>query len=115
VDCVGTLLLPGPNGSARRSLEHVSRYAPYREPIQQPTQKRQYEAPVGRRIGSAALVADGLHARTEGSPPSRCWSARWTPNTASSTPYPRLTAALVHADPHGDDRTTRHGELAHHR
>jgi cation diffusion facilitator family transporter len=28
---------------------------------------------------------------------------------------PRLTAALVHADPHGDDQTTHHAELAHHR
>ena len=35
-----------------------------------------YRTRVGRRIGSAALVADGLHARTDESPPSQCYSLR---------------------------------------
>jgi Co/Zn/Cd efflux system component len=46
-----------------------------------------YRIRVGRAIGSAALVADGLHARTAGSPRSRCSlaPAAWRRGSPSPT------------------------------
>lgn len=71
-----------------------------------------YRITVGRRIGSAALVADGLHARTDGfasspwsSPPaaprsagdgqirSSAWRSRSRSGSSSRTPPARSTAA----------------------
>ncbi len=66
-----------------------------------------YRIRVGRRIGSAALVADGLHARTDGfaslavllgaggialgAPrrPAKCGAASWTPWTRTSSTAPK--------------------------
>jgi cation diffusion facilitator family transporter len=46
-----------------------------------------YRIRVGRRIGSAALVADGLHARTD-SLPLPWWPARWVSGPGSRLPTP---------------------------
>ena len=65
-----------------------------------------YRIRVGRRIGSAALVADGLHARTDGLTSlavvfgvlGALLGFPHAEHTVSQ-PVPRLSLALIHAYP----------------
>jgi divalent metal cation (Fe/Co/Zn/Cd) transporter len=63
-----------------------------------------YRTRVGRKIGSAALVADGLHARTDG-----------FTSLAVLLGVGGVAAALVHADPQAQEGTDHHAALASHR
>ncbi|MGO9856501.1 MAG: cation transporter dimerization domain-containing protein [Acidimicrobiales bacterium] len=102
----------------------------------------QYRLCIGRRIGSAALEADGLHARTDGVVGVGDFRIRWVghqlhaeirlvvdrglsvvaAHDIAERSYhellhrlPRLSDAIVHTDPSDQDGSDPHGETKHHR
>jgi divalent metal cation (Fe/Co/Zn/Cd) transporter len=76
-----------------------------------------YRINVGRRIGSAALVADGRHARTADASLNLVEAHAVAENAEHRLLHdiPRLARATIHRNPSSDGNADPHQITAHHK